>query len=215
MRATAVMLLLLLAAMVLVAGCPQQQVVEEEGPIAPPEEVQPTPEEGEPAAAVGEFAWTETPSLDAIPEGNITGMINGEPFAAQTVRLRQDGEQTRLEISNVSVDGPTGLTMDDTGVDLKFTLTPGQPGEFVIAMEDEKDIGTRWATYNYPLPDDGGPMTENPSWACALQITEWTLEAAEENEDILGNAKGKVAITFDDEEKSWVAGTFEGVYYKW
>ena len=48
---------------------------------------------------------------------------------------------------------------------------------------------------------------------CALAVL--TLEADEENEYILGNAKGKVALTFVDKEKSWIAGTFDCVYYKW
>lgn len=217
MRATVATLLVLMCAVLLLTGCPKPQPAEQGEVLPAPTDEQPagdaTPTE--PTTAPGEFAWTETPTLDMIPEGNIAGMINGEEFSAQTVRLKQDEENTVLEISNVSVDGPTGLTTDDTGLDLRFTLTPGQPGEFVIAMADEKDFEKQHAYYHYPQGGDKGPMSVNPSWACALQISEWTLETNTENEELLGGAKGKVAVVFGDDAKSWVAGTFDCIYYKW
>ncbi len=181
---TGIMLVLLLAAIavMLLTGCPkpvdevaQQQEMESQIP----------PDQGEPAAstdaepaettAPSDFQWTETPSLDAIP------------------------------------DGTTG----DTGLDLRFTLEPGKPGELVLAKDDEKDFDREHAYYHYPQGGDKGPMSVNSSWGCALQITDWTLEVNEEDEDILGNAKGKVAVIFGDDEKSWVAGTFDCVYYEW
>lgn len=218
------MLVLLLAAITVMflTGCPkpvdevaQQQEMESQIP----------PEQGEPAAgtdaepaettASSDFEWTETPTLDAIPDGAIVGMINGKPFTAATVRLKVDDEQTVLEISDQAVDEPTGMTMSDTGLDLRFTLEPGKAGELVLAKDDEKDFDREHAYYHYPQGGDKGPMSVNASWGCALQITDWTLEVNEEDEDILGNAKGKVAVIFGDDEKSWVAGTFDCVYYEW
>jgi len=222
---TGITLALLLAAMavMLLTGCPKpvdevkQQQEAESQVLAETDEPYSGPA-GEPAEATtapSDFEWTETPSLDAIPEGPVTGMINGKAFVAQTVRLKVDDEQTVLEISDQAVDEPTGMTSGGTGVDLRFVLEPGKAGELVLANDDEKDFDKEHAYYHYPLPDDRGPMSVNPSWACALAISDWTLEGSEDDEDILGNAKGKVALTFGDDEKSWVAGTFDCVYYKW
>jgi len=228
------MLALLLAAIavMLLTGCPKpvDQVAQEqeleiqiEGEV--PETAEPAEDsDAEPAEptepveatpAPSEFEWTETPSLDAIPEGGIVGMINGKPFTAATVRLKVDDEQTVLEISDQAVDKPTGLTSGDTGVPLRFTLEPGKPGELVLAKDDDKDFDREHAYYHYPQGGDKGPMSVNTSWGCALQISEWTLEVNEDDEDILGNAKGKVAVIFGDDEQSWVAGTFDCVYYEW
>ncbi|MCD6361316.1 MAG: hypothetical protein J7M38_10680 [Armatimonadetes bacterium] len=215
MRMTLLPFLVLLTATLVLSGCPKPQPAQQEE-VPPPENIEAGADQpAETASVNSDFEWTATPSLDMIPDGPVVGMINGKPFAAQTVRLKQDDEQTVLEISDVAVDEPTGLTMDDTGVDLRFTLEPGKPGEFVVGIEDDKDFDKEHAYYHYPLPDDGGPMSINPSWGCALQITDWNLEGDENDEDILGRASGKVAITFDDEAKSWVAGTFDCIYYKW
>jgi len=222
---TGVMLALLLTAIavMLLTGCPKpvdqvtQQQEAESQVLAETDEPYSGPA-GEPAEATtapSDFEWTETPSLDAIPDGAIVGMINGKPFTAATVRLKVDDEQTVLEISDVAVERSTDMTPDDTEIDLRFTVTPGQPCEFVVGMEDEKDFDKEHVYYYYELPDDGGPMSVNPPWACALQISEWTMEPDADNQFIVGNAKGKVALTFGDDEKSWVAGTFDCVYYKW
>ena len=212
---TGIMLVLLMAAMAmtLLTGCPKS------ADNADVEQIDPTPaevtDEPEPATVTSDFEWTEAPSLDAIPDGAIVGMINGKPFTAATVRLKTDDEQTVLEISDQAVDEPTGMTMSDTGLDLRFTLEPGKPGELVLAKDDDKDFDKEHAYYHYPQGDDKGPMSVNSSWGCALAITDWTLSANADDEDILGNAKGKVAVIFGDDEKSWVAGTFDCIYYKW
>jgi len=165
--------------------------------------------------APDKFAWTDTPGLDMIPEGNIVGSLRGKSFRARTVRLRQDNQQTVLEISDAAVDTPTGVLTDDTGVELRFTLPPGRSGELVIGMRDPRDLDQQQAYYYYPQGGNKGPRSVNPAWACALQISQWTLQPNPEDPDLLGRAKGKVAITFDDEAKSWVAGSFDCVYYKW
>jgi len=217
--ATVVLLLGVLAVICTVAmtGCPRQE--DRTGQITPstgPEET-PTATGETGQAEVGEagaFQWTETPQLADIPEGQVTGMINGQAFTANTVRLKQSDEETVLEISDATLESPTDMIIDDTGLDLRFTATAGQPFTLVLAMGDEKDFDKEHAYYHYPLPDEGGPMSVNTSWASALEISEWTLQADPNNADIMGNAKGKVAVCFNDDAKSWVAGTFDCVYYK-
>ena len=61
-------------------------------------------------------------------------------------------------------------------------------------------------------------MSVNYSWGAALQITDWTVEEPAEDAEtfhaVLGNVKGKVALVMDDDEKSWVTGEFDAVYYE-
>ncbi len=181
-------------------------------PVEPPGEA-PAADAGEPAAAGS--AWTDAPSLTSIPDGVITGTINGKPFEAKTVRVKQGEDGPTLEISNVAVDEPTGIIMEDTGVSLRFPIAEGTTDELVKAFSDDVDFDMTHSYYHYPLGGDKGPMSINTTWGCALQITDWTLEADADDEDIIGNVKGKLAISFDDDEKSWIAGSFDCVYYKW
>jgi len=217
--ATAALLVGALAVVCIIAmtGCPRPQ--ERAGETTPP-----TPEEGpegpgqagpeSPAGEAGAFQWTETPQLADIPEGRVSGMLDGKPFTANTVRLHKSEQKTTLEISDTALESPTDLIVEDTGATLTFTATPGQPFTRVVAMGDEKNLDKETADYHYPLPDEGGPAIVTPSWACALQISEWTLQPDPNNEEIMGSATGKVAICFNDDPKSWVAGTFECVYYQ-
>lgn len=210
-RSLAVSLLLvaLLASLVLLTGCPQPA-----DQAATPPMPEPTPPTAEPAAvpATG-FAWTETPTLDQIPNAPITGMINGKPFAAQTVRLKQRDDQVVLEIIDQKPDDPSGMVTGETGASLYLKLEEGKPVEFVSGIKDEKTDPAD-AIYYYPQGGDKGPMTMNSDWGAALKIDEWTLAKDPSDEDVLGTVKGKVAIVFADDPKSFVSGTFEGVYYK-
>lgn len=182
-------------------------------PDVPPPGEAPGGAAGEPAPT--EFAWTDAPSLPSIPDGVITGVVNGEPFEAKTVRVKQGENGGELEISNVAVDEPTDVIVEDTGISLRFPIAEGTTDELVKTFDDNVDFDMTHSFYWYPQGGDKGPMPVNPTWACALQVSDWVLAKDADDEDILGNVKGKLAITFDDDEKSWVAGSFDCVYYKW
>ncbi len=209
---TTLLLVLMLAAWVIMAGC---QPKPEEAPMEPPV---PPPSTTTPVEAPGEFEWSKAPTLASIPDGPITGMINGEKFEAKTVRIEKTDDGPELEISNVAAETPTGMVMDDTGIELSFSIPEGTTGEFAKTFDDDVDMETAHAWYWYEQEGDKGPMSVNPTWGCALQISDWTLKPDEEDKNILGKVKGKVAICFDelsDEQKGWVAGTFDCIYYEW
>ncbi len=166
-------------------------------------------------AAPVDFVWSDLPAFEAIPAGNVTGMLNGEAFEAKTVRVHKTESGPVLEIFDVPVADQTSVPSDETGVSLRFNIKPGKNGQLTKAFEDDMDLNTAYAFYWYPKGDGETPVTVNAPWACALEITEWTLQADTENPDIIGRVKGKVAITFNDDADSWVAGTFDGVYYTW
>lgn len=204
-------LLLLCLALAVFSGCPGPKPDTTVTPAQPMKGETPPTEKA--AAAPGDFAWTETPAIDKIPDGPVKGMINGKPFTAQTVRLRQKDDQVVLEIIDQKPDTPSGMVSGETGASLYLDLPAGKPAEFVAGLKDEKKDPAD-ATYIYPQGGDKGPMTINGDWGAALKVDEWTLAKDPADEAVLGKVKGKVAIVFGDEKKSWVAGTFDGVYYK-
>lgn len=208
-----------LAGAVILSGCPSAPKAPE---VAPPPEAHPQPPTNtEPPksaattpAAGGEFQWTAAPTLAAIPSGAIKGMINGKPFAPKTIRFKQGEKSPSLELSDQAVDKPSGMVSGDTGAELDFPLPPGKPGEYVKDVKSDKTFDKEHAYFYYPQGGDKGPMSVNPSWGAALKIDSWTTAKDPQDPDVLGKVKGKVVIVYDDEKKSWVAGEFEGVYYK-
>lgn len=209
----ALLLLVLVASLALLTGCPKPQ----EPPVSrpTPEAVPPTAETAVPATG---FAWTETPKLDQIPDADITGMINGKPFSAKAVRLKQRDDAIVLEIIDKKPDKPTGMVTGETGVSLYLGRPDATVGlidnlEYVSGL---KDIKTKPhdAIYYYPQGGDKGPMTMNSDWGAAVEIDEWKLAKDPSDPAALGTVKGKVAIVFADDPKSFVSGKFEGVYYK-
>ncbi|NLO74026.1 MAG: hypothetical protein GX100_07995 [candidate division WS1 bacterium] len=215
--------LLALSLLLVATGCPGPKPAEELSPEAPlgASPGPPAPEAPEPAATAEEapppdsFAWTDSPSLASIPGGAITGQINGKPFTAKLVRVKQEDKTFALEIVDKSADKPTDAVSGATGVQLTFSLPEGKPGELVLPVAATKESGKQHAYYWYPQGGDKGPMSVNCPWGCALQITEWTKGTDPQDEYVVGQVKGKVAVVFDDEAKSWVAGTFDCIEMKW
>ena len=221
----AALLMVAVLAVGLLSGCPSKS---DETVLAP---VDPAPPIGEEAGAAtdapaatgapSDFTWTDAPQLEMIPAGPVKGMVNGAPFEAKTVRVEKDTDGYTLEISNATEEKPGDIISDDIAVELSFKGNEGEPTTVLKAVGD--DIEGAHAYYHYPM-EDGTPMSMNPLWACALQITEWKLEKDADNERVIGHVKGKVVITFDDaslndnvndETKSWVAGEFDTYYYEW
>jgi len=210
--AVAVLVAGILIAALSLCGCPPARTVVAPTPPAPPAQAAPT---AAPATApAGEFKWTNTPTESVIPAGPVKGMINGKPFDAKTVRIKQGEKSPSIEISDKAADKPGGMLTGDTSAELDFPLAPGKAGQYISDVKAEKTFDKEHAYYYYPQGGDKGPMSVNPSWGAALKIDSWTSEKDPSDPSVLGKVKGKVLIVFDDEKKSWVGGDFEGVYYK-
>ncbi len=222
----ATLFMLGLLAATLMSGCPSQPTTEPVGgpgdlSALPGEEAGPVDDAAPPTEAPSDFAWTDAPQLEDIPAGQIKGMINGAAFAALTVRLEKGTDGPTLQIANIEEDEPGAILSGATAVELSFNATEGEPIEVLKAADS--NIEGAHAYYYYPQAD-GTPMSMNPLWACALEISEWTLEKDPDNGRVIGHVKGKVAVTFDDanlndnvneDSRSWVAGTFDTYYYEW
>jgi hypothetical protein len=209
------LLAVLVASLVVVTGCPKPQGAD--GVAPPPPPPPPAPAATEPAAPTSTFEWTETPKLADIPAGPLVGMVNGKPFEAKAARIEKKDDGFVLQIYDKAPDKPSGMVMDATGIELTFTtqLSEGKPGEIVLGIADKKDFDSIRCFYYYPQGGDKGPMSMNQPWGCAVKIDEWKMEKDPADDSVLGHVKGKVAIVFKDDAKSWVAGDLDGVYYDW
>ena len=212
--AIVVVLLSVAVALITLSGCPKKEAPvapPATGPVVPPAANAPA---APPSSASTKVKWTETPKVADIPDAPLAGMIDGKAFKPKTIRVKQGDKVPELEISDAKTDTPTGMIMNDTGASLDFPLTPGKAGEYVKDIAADKTFDKEHAFYYYQQGGDKGPMSVNPSWGAALQITEWTLTKDPTDDAVLGTVKGKVMIMYKDDKKSWVAGTFEGVFYK-
>lgn len=220
---TGLLLVVAILAIGLVSGCPSRggETTADATDVAVPEGPEAGAETAPPVEAPSDFTWTDKPELAAIPAGAIKGMVNGAAFEAKTVRFEKGDDGPTLEISSAAEEKPGDMLTDDIAVELSFSAKEGEPTTVLKAVGD--DIEGAHAYYHYPM-DNGTPMSMNPLWACALEITEWTMEKDPAGERVIGHLKGKVAITFDDaslndnvkdDTKSFVAGEFDTYYYEW
>jgi hypothetical protein len=204
-------LLLVCAVVVLpLAGCGKKTT---ETTVMPKDAGKPAPGAEEPKAtpaAAGEAKWMENPTAADIPDSPIKGMVNGVAFEAKTMRIVKAEKNSKLELMDKAADTPTGMVSDATEVKLEFTLPPGKPGEFTKKMADKDPESTDgWFSYEQK---DGTPMTVNTDWAVVLKIDSWTTEKDPKDPKVLGKVKGKIFLSFKDDPKTFVAGTFEGPY---
>lgn len=225
---------LIVMGMGVLAGCPapepeQTTMVEpspepapvpaDEPAVEEPAAEEPEPEAGEASAAAAEFEWTETPSVEAIPDHPVAGMVHKQAFAAQTIRIEKKDEDTyQMQISNGELTIPGSVTStitNDDGWRFRFSVDEGAPVTKQWAIDDEKTFADEHVYYYYAQGDGKPPMSVNGPWGAALQITEWTVEEPSEGSRVIGTVKGRVALVMRDTDRSWAAGTFEAPVFSW
>ena len=204
----------LLCTLILVAGCPPATPPADQGtPLAAP--AKPASATPEAAAQPGDFKWTETPTLEMIPSKPLTGMIHGKPFEIKMVRLEHSMDELALVMADTKPDTATSSPMEKVGAEISIKLPEGKAGKMLKALKDSEDpkkTGHAW--FHWDQGGSKGPMSENPQWAAALEITEWKLAKDPKDENVVGHLKGKLVICFGDDAKSWVAGTFDCIEMK-
>lgn len=220
----------LVVAVVLVAGCPSQAPPEEEtvvmqppaepAPVDEPVAEEPGVEEPEePAAAPGEFEYTQAPSVEDIPAGPVSGLLHNQAFTAQTIRIEKKDEGTfQMQISNGELTIPDSVTStinDDDGWRFRFTVPEGSTTTREWAIDDEKTFDDEHAYYYYDQGEDRPAMSVNGPWGAALEITEWTEEEPGDSGRVIGTMKGRVALVMRDTDRSWAAGEFEAPVFEW
>jgi hypothetical protein len=147
------------------------------------------------------FQWSENISAADIPETPIKGMINGAEVQIEYVNFEQwrgSGDNV-LNFSSNKPRQNCGFVENDSAY--HFTHKGGEikQGELVKAAFDTNLDGYVADFHYYKGADD--MVKKDVPWNCALVITELGEQVV----------KGKIAICFKDEKKSWIAGTFEAV----
>lgn len=208
----------------LLSGCPSQepeQIVMSEPPPEAAQVDEPVAEEPDEAgaAALTAFEFTETPSVEMIPAGPIAGLMRGEAWTAQTVRVERNApDRFRMQISNGELSDPekiTSMILNDDGWRFRFAVTEGSKTTLQWAIDDEKTFDDEHAYYYYEQGDDKPTMSVNGPWGAALEITEWTQHESPSDRNVIGTMKGRLALVMRDRDKSWAVGEFEALVYKW
>ena len=195
------------------SGCPKPAMSPEEAvqPLPVPSPTKPALAlTGQAAAKSKAFAWTERPTLEMIPAAPLSGMVHGKPYTAKTAFVTKVRDRLTLVIWDTEPDA-SGMMPGWGMVELSLRLPEGQPGQIIKALTDKEDPDrTGHATFYFPLDADGN-INVNVRWAAAVQISEWEMTPDREHPYLVGPIKGKLALCFDDQKKSWIAGTFEAV----
>ncbi|MGI5819512.1 MAG: hypothetical protein ACOX9R_15590 [Armatimonadota bacterium] len=212
-------------AAIVLGGCPSQET-EIEAEVPPEaglliEDEAEGMQTGDGVADLGDFEWTETPTVEMAPSGPVRGQMSERAFEANLVQLRKDGEDKfylRFSSAEPANDDPTMVIVGDDSWKLSFTAPEGETGTWTWALSDDKDFSEEHLFHYYAQGEGRGPMSVNAPWAAALEISEWSIEEPEEDagtfHPILGTARGKVVLIMNDQNKSWCAGEFEAVYFE-
>lgn len=151
-----------------------------------------------PKTVVEKFKWSENISVDQIPETPVKGFINGKEIDINYVNY-ENWIASKDNVINFSSKKPNqncGFVEYDVSLTKKETPFP-EKGEFL-----KENFLTTKEGYNAVYFDNEKKVTVG--WNCALVITETTDKVI----------KGKIAICFKDDKKSWIAGTFEAIRCK-
>lgn len=159
-----------------------------------------------PAAEIASFEWTAEPNAKSVPEQGVTGRLHGRDFTAVHVSVSPQVEDKlpvyRLRFSSKPRGEVCGFSLDDDAVSVVFHEPLGT-GEWVKPLADRRPSGgDAWYVIEQP---DGVPLTCNDDFAIYLKIDE-LLGPTEAN--AAASMRGAIAICFNDDEKSWVAGRF-------
>lgn len=148
----------------------------------------------------GEFKWMETISLDKVPDMQIKGVINGKPVNIEYINFekwRGSGDNV-INFSDKKPKQNCGFIENDMAFHLTRANGNFEVGEF-IKEGFTKNIDGYSAELHYYV--DNNIKKVSVPWNCVLKITEIDDKSV----------KGKIAICFNDESKSWLAGNFEAV----
>jgi hypothetical protein len=146
----------------------------------------------------GEFKWKESISVKDIPETPVKGKIDGKDFVPSYINFEQwrGSNDNVFNFSDKTPKNKCGFVENDNGFQITKLGAEFKEGEFV---KDSflKNLDGYNADFHISLNDDMKKITAG--WNVALVITEM-------DDNIV---KGKIAMCFKDDKKSWIAGKFE------
>lgn len=147
-----------------------------------------------------DFQWKEKLSVADIPDMPLKGFLKGKELKIDYVNFekwRGSGDNV-FNFGDKKPNQPCGYVENDNAVQLLRKSGEIPKGEFVKTSFDANMDGYV-ADYHFTEKDNMKKISV--PWNCALFIEEMT-------DDVV---KGKIAICFKDDSKSWIAGKFEAV----
>lgn len=142
----------------------------------------------------GEFGWKDNISTGDIPDFPVKGMIEGKEVQFGYINFEKwrGANDNVINFSAAKPEQNCGFIEGFTGFTLINKGSAISQGEWVKAKFSD-DPKTYQAFFKQ------GEQKSTDQWNCALVIESITDKTA----------KGKIALFFNDEKKSWVAGKFE------
>ena len=146
----------------------------------------------------GEFTWRETISVKDIPNTPIKGKIDGKDFIPSYIVFEKwrGSNDNVFVFSSKSPQNKCGFIENDNGFHLTKLGAEFKEGEFV---KDSFIKNLEGYSSDYHITENEDMKKITVGWNAALLITEI-------NDDVI---KGKIAMCFKDDKKSWIAGSFE------
>lgn len=146
------------------------------------------------------FEWKEIVSVNEIPEFNVKGFINGKQIEIVYINFekwRGNGDNV-INFGTRSPEQICGAVSNDSAFHLMRPSRDFTEGEF-IKENFTKDVDGYVADFHVYEGQESKKLSV--PWNCALVLDEIGEKTV----------KGKIAMCFKDEKKSWLAGKFEAI----
>ena len=148
----------------------------------------------------GSFQWKETLTLDDIPDSPVKGMLNGTEVNFEYINFEQwrgSGDNV-INFSDKKPNQNCGYVENDNAFHLMRKSGDIGVGEL---LKESFSSNLDGFVGDYHFFKEGDIETVDVQWNCALIITDINEKTV----------TGKIAMCFNDEKKSWIAGTFEAI----
>ena len=148
----------------------------------------------------GEFAWRENISVKDIPDTPVKGMIDGKEIKITYINFEKwrGSNDNVLNFSDKAPLNKCGFIENDNAFHLTRVGGDMKEGELV---KDTFLKNLEGYVADFHITENEDMKKISTGWNMALVISEM-------NDDVV---RGKIALCFKDDKKSWIAGKFEAV----
>lgn len=147
------------------------------------------------------FSWKAELKISDIPDSPIKGYINGREVKLDYINFEQwrgSGDNV-LNFGDVKPKNNCGYVESDNSFHLVYKAGEIKSGELLKTSFDQ-NLDGYIAYYDTMSVKETNGKNSVP-WNCALVITGMDEKTV----------RGKIALNFKDDKKSWIAGSFEAI----
>ncbi len=146
-----------------------------------------------------EFSWNQHLTMQEVPDFPVKGFLRGKEITFSYINCEKwrGPDDNVLTFSLVSPKQNCGFIEDFQGV--KVTR---KGRTFEIGKYEKNDFDDNFPDFQVSFimkSGDGSPVEYSNNWNLALSIDSISEK----------NVSGKLALCFNDDSKSWIAGKFE------